>query len=436
SALRIVSDPERAESLVGAILGRDRRFARGEDGWTAVERNDEPALERRTFLLVDAGRARSPGGPAPLFLQAYDAGRAAAGETVPIGPEGEGLEVAGTLLRERLPVGLVAGPARRQLHRLERTHGIPAVSERMIDLGILLALLDLPVPEEAGRDAVAPPEERLHACRRCLDEILERIGSETLTDLEAWIARTRPGEPVDFSRFRFGSHEVVALPERPGVYRFLGDGDRILYVGKSRNLRRRVSEYFRPLAPEHARRARLLSEVRDLRWETTPSELEALLIEAESIRRLRPPHNRQIEITLDPAPSGASESDAGFVLCEGDPSEVSFFLLREGRPWMYTRLPRGSDAWDPDRVEAVLAAWRTGDDVPGTGLRPIEDPEAVLVLRYLRIYGDRTDRILREEPGDREAAEALRALAMRDRPDEDRWWIRAGKSSESGGPVR
>jgi len=82
------------------------------------------------------------------------------------------------------------------------------------------------------------------------------------------------------------------LPDGPGVYRFYGEDDALLYVGKSRSLRARVLDHF---ASAHRSTAeqRLSRQVRRIAWTETAGELGALLIEARAIRTERPLHNRR-----------------------------------------------------------------------------------------------------------------------------------------------
>lgn len=90
-------------------------------------------------------------------------------------------------------------------------------------------------------------------------------------------------------------HEVVqdylkTLDSSPGVYRMLDGQSRVLYVGKARNLRARVSNYARPSG--HSRRiARMISETASMMFLTTRTETEALLLEQNLIKQLKPKFN-------------------------------------------------------------------------------------------------------------------------------------------------
>ena len=83
---------------------------------------------------------------------------------------------------------------------------------------------------------------------------------------------------------------VAMLDSSPGVYRMLDDQARVLYVGKARNLKARVSNYARPTG-HSARIARMISETSSMMFLTTRTETEALLLEQNLIKQLKPRYN-------------------------------------------------------------------------------------------------------------------------------------------------
>ena len=83
---------------------------------------------------------------------------------------------------------------------------------------------------------------------------------------------------------------LASLPATPGVYRMLGKDSDILYVGKARHLRNRVSSYFHGRA--HADRTlALLAQVTSVEVTVTASETEALLLEYNLIKQHKPRYN-------------------------------------------------------------------------------------------------------------------------------------------------
>jgi excinuclease ABC subunit C len=85
-------------------------------------------------------------------------------------------------------------------------------------------------------------------------------------------------------------HYAKVAPSRPGVYRMLdGRGD-VLYVGKAKNVKKRVASYGRPAGLD-TRIERMIAATRTVEFVTTRTETEALLLEANLIKRLRPRFN-------------------------------------------------------------------------------------------------------------------------------------------------
>ena len=88
-------------------------------------------------------------------------------------------------------------------------------------------------------------------------------------------------------------HKLRDLPHKPGVYLMRDRFNRIIYVGKARDLKRRVSQYFMPSRKMTAdlKTKALLEAIWDLEWHTVGSEPEALLLEGRLIKDYRPRYN-------------------------------------------------------------------------------------------------------------------------------------------------
>ncbi|HSJ51447.1 MAG TPA: DEDD exonuclease domain-containing protein, partial [Actinomycetota bacterium] len=125
------------------------------------------------------------------------------------------------------------------------------------------------------------------ACAEVFHGLLElggRLGIDTLGDLHAAVqARGRP----NYGKIRMADH----LPRAAGVYLFRARDGRVLYVGKSTDLRARVKSYF--YGDSRKKVADLLEETASVEGIACASELEALVLEARLIRRHEPPYNRR-----------------------------------------------------------------------------------------------------------------------------------------------
>jgi excinuclease ABC subunit C len=83
------------------------------------------------------------------------------------------------------------------------------------------------------------------------------------------------------------------IPTSPGVYRFRDSTGRVLYVGKAKNLRSRLSNYFAPLQNLHQRTRRMVTSASSVEWTVVGNEFEALQLEFTWINEFDPPFNVQ-----------------------------------------------------------------------------------------------------------------------------------------------
>jgi DNA polymerase III subunit epsilon len=105
---------------------------------------------------------------------------------------------------------------------------------------------------------------------------------------------------------------VDELPETPGAYRFFGDNDVLLYIGRSNSLRTRI---LTQLADEHAgsREQKLAAQVRRVDWVQTAGELGAMLLESDWIRSQTPLYNRRLRSTAEAVTLRAAADSSGRV---------------------------------------------------------------------------------------------------------------------------
>src|ERR1700689_5935055 len=83
---------------------------------------------------------------------------------------------------------------------------------------------------------------------------------------------------------------LKTLPDGPGVYRMLNDKGDVLYVGKAKSLKKRVASYAKA-GGHNDRITRMIGETAEMLFVSTASEIEALLLESNLIKRLKPRYN-------------------------------------------------------------------------------------------------------------------------------------------------
>ncbi|MFH1279438.1 MAG: GIY-YIG nuclease family protein [Candidatus Eisenbacteria bacterium] len=148
-----------------------------------------------------------------------------------------------------------------------------------------------PLPE-MKRSAV-----HVAATARVWSGLVERLRTEagvrTAGDLDDFL-RSRPLPRGDRFAYPLDRAKRLALPDLPGVYRFLGGNGGVLYVGKAASLKSRVNSYYRKRRAGE-RHLEMVTQARDVEVTVTASPLEAALLEAEEIGRRRPPYNRAMK---------------------------------------------------------------------------------------------------------------------------------------------
>ncbi|HEV8363391.1 MAG TPA: GIY-YIG nuclease family protein, partial [Gemmatimonadaceae bacterium] len=126
---------------------------------------------------------------------------------------------------------------------------------------------------------------------------LEDQGVATWGALHDWLAtpvdsRKRPRRVWPMPR-----EMRLSLPKSPGIYRMLRTSGDILYVGKASLLHDRVNSHFRKQHGVDERTLEMLSQARAISFDVTATPLEAALLEADEIKRHRPPYN--VALTID-----------------------------------------------------------------------------------------------------------------------------------------
>jgi excinuclease ABC subunit C len=98
-------------------------------------------------------------------------------------------------------------------------------------------------------------------------------------------------ETSDYNDLVTLEEKLQSLPDRPGVYLYKDAKAQVIYVGKAASLRSRVRSYFQESRPHDAKTDALVRQVGDLEFIVTDNELEALMLEANLVRKHRPRYN-------------------------------------------------------------------------------------------------------------------------------------------------
>src|SRR6478672_13589087 len=93
----------------------------------------------------------------------------------------------------------------------------------------------------------------------------------------------------------FKRPEAGSIPDSPGSYQFLDDEGRVIYVGKAKSLRSRLSNYFGPPASLPERTRQMVRSAERVEWIEVNNEVEALFLEFNLIKRHRPRFNIRLK---------------------------------------------------------------------------------------------------------------------------------------------
>jgi len=94
----------------------------------------------------------------------------------------------------------------------------------------------------------------------------------------------------DGKRIEYLKSKVAVMPEKPGSYQFYDDKKTIIYVGKAKNLKSRVSSYFLKEVDRYKTKV-LVSKIHDLTYTVVDTEEDALLLENSLIKQYKPKYN-------------------------------------------------------------------------------------------------------------------------------------------------
>ncbi len=162
---------------------------------------------------------------------------------------------------------------------------VPETRRRGLDSLAELFGLRLEGRHRALGDALITTEILFHLLERAKQRGLHRVDQILALQHEG-----RDGRPFFCPLPRA---VVEQLPNTPGIYRFYNQANELLYIGRAKDLRRRVSSYLSNSEHHSPKTLDLIRHIHSVSVEQCPSELEAALREAEEIRRAKPPYNQR-----------------------------------------------------------------------------------------------------------------------------------------------
>ena len=190
-------------------------------------------------------------------------------------------------------------------------------------LGNLCRLLELPIVNRhrAGGDAMATVKLLEHCLANNGIEHIEQMLKKTSAD--QWL-------PLHLTK-----KDIQQLPSCPGVYYFLDAKDKVVYVGKAVNIRKRVSSHFTHNDPDR-KRQNFLRTIHKIKCKECATELEAIVLESAEIKRLWPKYNVSQKQPQQKYALYMFEDNRGYMRLAIDkkkkhfPSLYNFNLLHEG----------------------------------------------------------------------------------------------------------
>jgi hypothetical protein len=250
--------------------------------------------------------------------------------------------------------------------------------------------------------ASARRQGRLFA--ECVAETLARLSRRAVEFREDLETEMRQRPAIDCAGKDFSLDDLGRLPACCGVYAFQQRDGSYLYIGKSTNLRRRVTGYFIKSDESPAKLSRLRAESHRLTTVACGSELESLILEHRLIQKHAPALNAQVDVH-ERKGSFAPVADCMVLLPHAEPDKgMSFWFRREQRLRMR---PFSADFAGEDALADEVTAYFLSDKLAP---QPVDFEELEIATRWIKRRRDTLVMV----PADRlgSAAEMVEAMKI------------------------
>jgi hypothetical protein len=424
------------EKLVSGLLANDPRFLKKGEGLWGVPPRAAKTGVREAYTVVEVTEARAASRTCVLECAVchVDAqGRTGAVKGTAIHPDPWPNDlIVPPELKERMRDGTTLDDAVERTARFAAGstlvawrigpfQGAAAGDAATLSLESLARRLfgpEVKTPEELATKLQIPVSEAAttndRACftAALLSALLARRETLRVGDPENWVEAQRPKRTdVDFSPYEFDRQFIESLPQRPGIYIMRDANGLPIYVGKARNLRARVKQYFRARIESDEKIERILERMSRLEVVETGSDLAALLAEQSAIRAHQPPINIQYEVHERPAAEQAHERRLALVLSAPAEEEAEVFLLH-GDAAMRREIVRRAD---PAALRPLLEEFFFG--TPPKRAEGAAREELEIAWSWLDRYADRVNAFDVDVAGGLDASLRLLERYLREEPE-------------------
>ena len=222
------------------------------------------------------------------------------------------------------------------------------------------------------------------------EHLLNKIEEMKIDNIEKLIEFiNKDKKKINFSKYSFDKDFLTNIPEYSGVYLFYNKTGEVIYVGKTNNLRRRINSYFWNTGESLEKIKGILDDIFRIEYMIMGSELEAIVEEYNLIKKFKPKYNTQINI-----PERIVETSKRIVLLPSIESEngIVLFFLCNGLPLIKDEFNCKKSKEIIDKIKLILSS----EDYSF-------DPAKLLVINYIKRYGDNINIIELENYSDENA---------------------------------